>query len=125
MSDFKKIQSNNNAASFLNFIIGSYEDLGRGYVPERLDNEYKANHKHILEALNHLSNYLEKEEKNLKDKPYEFHIDYLIELYVKNQNTKSQYDRMKVVCEILDTLSEYKEYEEKTFSKVYGKGEEM
>ncbi len=39
-------------------------------------------------------------------------INYLIELYEKHQNTKSSYDRIQVVGEILDALKEIKEWEE-------------
>ena len=35
-------------------------------------------------------------------------IDYLMELYEKHQNTKSSYDRIGVVGEILDFLKDIK-----------------
>ena len=62
MTNLQKIRDRKNAASFLSFILSSYEILGMGYVPPLLHPEYKARHKHILEGLNHLLNFLEEEE---------------------------------------------------------------
>ena len=62
MSTFKKIQDKENAAFFLNLILGSYENLGMEMVPPLLLAEYQGRHKHIQEGLKHLLNYLEEED---------------------------------------------------------------
>ena len=67
MTNLHKIRDRKNAATFLSFILFDYEKLGMGaiaeeYIPPFLHDEYKARHKHILEGLNHLLNYLKEEE---------------------------------------------------------------
>ena len=62
MTNLRKIQNKKNAATFLSFVLGSYENLGMSYVPPLLLNEYQEKHKHIKDGLTHLLNYLEKEE---------------------------------------------------------------